>query len=142
MTELRDEAQAVEETVVACRKELAALQMTVQQQTKNRGGQAVAEGEEGSARVHITSKWRRGSIESEPADVRAWCDASPRPGSGERAGAVSPPPHSRRTPAPALTPSRSPPPPLGGTVRRKPAEFEGWVAWEAYLAQIELLVDA
>ena len=71
MTELRDEAQAVEETVVACRKELAALQMTVQQQTKNRGGQAVAEGEEGSARVHITSKWRRGSMESEPTHVTA-----------------------------------------------------------------------
>ena len=96
MTELRymrDEAQAVEQTVVACREELAALQMTVQQQTSNRGGQAVVEGEEGSAWVPITSKWRRGSIESEPADVRAWCGASPRPGSGERTGAASPPPH-------------------------------------------------
>ena len=148
MTELRymrEEAQAVEQTVVACREELVALQMTVQQQTSNRGGQAVAEGEEGSVWVPITSKWRRGSIESEPADVRAWGGASPRPGSGERTDAASPPPHGRRTPAPALTPPRSPPPPLGtsgGTVRRKPAEFDGRVAWEAYLAQFELLADA
>ena len=98
MTELRymrDEAQAVEQTVVACREELAALQMNGQQQTCNRGGQAVAESEERSAWIPITSKWRHGSIESEPADVRAWCDASPRPGSGELAIAVSPPPHNR-----------------------------------------------
>ena len=57
--------------------------MTVRQQTNNRGGQVVAAGKEGPAWVSIPSQLRRGSIEWESADVRAWCGATEEPRSGE-----------------------------------------------------------
>ncbi|KAK3895965.1 hypothetical protein Pcinc_000349 [Petrolisthes cinctipes] len=63
---------------------------------------------------------------------------------------VTPPSH-RRLRAPVLTPlaspSSSPPPqmaiPIGDYPRRrKPAEFDGGVAWEAYQAQFDMLANA
>ena len=110
----------------------------MQQQTNNRGGQAVAAGEEGPTLGSVASRWKHNST-SETADVKAWCGATRGPGSGDLTAAVSPPhhSHSRLTYALALTPVTS-----CRSVRRKPVEFDGRVAWEAYLAQFELLADA
>jgi len=63
-------------------------------------------------------------------------------------GKTSPPaspPTPKRQPC-SLTPPRSPPRHTGSPMelgtRRKPSEFDGRVAWEAYLAQFELVADA
>ena len=105
------------------REELAELRMTAttDQQPWKAGRRA---GGEELPWVFILSRWRRGSIESEPADVRAWCGATQEPAHLRSLSAAIQP-----QVADTCSRSDSPRSPPCGTARRKPAKFDGRVAW-------------
>ena len=157
LQEVREETGA---RVNELREEMSELRAAVEKQA---APQTVVEAV-GSGEEQPVPCWQREhhhcGPHSEPGDLEAWGAA----GGGMHAAAAAFPPfwcHNQPHSPVSLTPPRSPlphraptPPPLpGGNVqpmsppqacggasgRRKPAEFDGKVAWEAYQAQFELL---
>ena len=148
--EMEASVGAVKEEIEACRDEFVALQQVVRLQTSAIMEQHALPGP--------AMDEPPGKAWSEPGDDRSW-----QPGrlGGGKGGVLLPPlPPVSRSPPRCLSPPAfvapgpaSPPPachtprcyhtpPASPAHRKKPADFDGKVAWEAYLAQFELLADA
>jgi len=141
------------ERVEGLREEVAELRVTVERQAARQQGTERAAGAEGLPAYLLGERHGHRGALSEPGDVRPWGGAN----SGQQSGVAALPPFPAQTwqaLASPVTPPRSPSPPSsvvgvqsvcspqaasGARSRRKPAEFDGRVAWEAYQAQFELL---